>query len=119
MILLGNTYPLNLVRRPVRIEPASLDELRQLAKDQGFLSFWGHDNTRAAVTQVLGFDPAPKAHRPSLTLSAENLPTLDDTTFDQVWILSPDYVPGFRPPLGSEVHPDKIISWQVLHLTFE
>lgn len=119
MILLGNTYPPSLIRRPARIDPASLDELRQRAQTEGFLSFWGHNNTRAAVSAILGFDPAPLQHRPALMLSAENLPTLDGHTFQEVWILSPDYRPGFRPQIGKEVAAESIGGWQVLRIRFQ
>lgn len=118
MILLGNTYPLSLIRRSVRIEPASLDELKNQAATEGVLSFWGHDNTRAVAEKILGFDPTPLTDRPALSLSPDNLPSLNGQTFTEVWVLSPDYIPGFRPALGVEVDADKIIAWQVLHLVF-
>ncbi|MCX6878610.1 MAG: hypothetical protein NTW21_33065 [Verrucomicrobia bacterium] len=44
MRLLGNAFPLTLVRRPVRIEPHPLDELRQAIAARGCVSFWGHAN---------------------------------------------------------------------------
>ena len=118
MILLGNTYPLSLIRQPVHILPATLDELKHRATSEGFLSFWGHDNTRAAVTIYLGFDPLPLNHRPAITLSPGNLPTLNGHTFTEVWVLSPDYIPGFRPQTGTEVTPEQITSWQVLLIHF-
>lgn len=119
MILLGNTYPLGLVRRPARIEPAPLDELRRRALGEGFLSFWGHDNTRAAATALLGFDPAPIRPRPALALSEDKRPVLEGRVFDEVWVLSPDYVSGFRPQAGEEVAPERIAAWQVLRIGFE
>lgn len=118
MILIGNTYPLSLLRRPASIAPASVEELRQRAENEGFLSFWGHDNTRAAAKQVLGFDPAPPSARPALSLSPENLPTLNGHPFTEVWVLSPDYAPGFRPQIGKEVPAEKIAGWQSLKLSF-
>lgn len=118
MILLGNTYPLSLIRRPVSISPASLEELRQCAQEEGFLSFWGHDNTRAIAKAILGFDPAPPFPRPAITLSRENLPTFDGQVFSEVWVLSPDYATPFRPGVGEEVHANKILRWQVLHIRF-
>lgn len=118
MILLGNTYPLSLIRRPATIAPASLDELKHRAAAEGFLSFWGHNNTRAAAKQILGFDPAPPSTRPALALSSENLPVLDAHAFTEVWILSPDYTPGFRPQIGVEVTAEEIAGWQVLRIEF-
>ena len=119
MILLGNTYPLNLIRRTVEIAPAPLSELQERAKSEGFLSFWGHDNTRAIVTEILGFDPVPLQHRPALTLSPDYFPMLENHLFHEVWILSPDYAPGIRPSPNIEVNPSDILNWQVLRLNFQ
>ncbi len=118
MILLGSTYPLGLIRRPAHVEPASLDELRRRARAEGFLSFWGHGNTRAAAGEVLGLDPAPATERPALRLTTDHLPSLDGHVFDEVWVLSPDYVPGFRPRIGEEVGLESISGWQVLRIRF-
>lgn len=118
MILLGNTFPLSLIRRSAVISPASLDKLRKRANAEGFLSYWGHDNTRHAARAILGFDPAPVTPRPALSLSCENLPTLDGHTFTEVWVLSPDYASGFRPGIGDEVTPEQIAGWQILTISF-
>lgn len=118
MILLGSTFPLSLIRRPVRIAPAPLEELRQRLQLEGFVSFWGHDNTRAAAQALLGVDPAPATMRPALTLTPENLPAMDGTIFEEIWVLSPDYAPQHRPAPGAEVPAEAILSWHVLHLDF-
>ena len=118
MILLGNTFPLALARRSMRIEPASLEELRQRVQNEGFLSFWGHDNTIAVATSILGFDPTPTTERPALSLSQDLLPTLNGQVCQEVWILSPDYAPGFRPQIGVEVTPEQILGWQTLKILF-
>lgn len=118
MILLGSTFPLSLIRRPVRISPAPLAELQQRLQQEGFVSFWGHDNTRAAAHALLGVDPAPATQRPALTLTPEGLPSLGNTTFEEVWVLSPDYAASFRPAPGAEVPPEAILSWRVLHIDF-
>lgn len=75
-VLLGNAFPLTLVRRSVRIEPRPLDELRREVAARGVVSFWGHDNTLPAARALLGFDPAPATGRPALTLNADLLPLL-------------------------------------------
>lgn len=118
MILIGNTFPLSLIRRAANITPASLEELRRLASTEGFLSFWGHGNTRKAAIDILGFDPAPPHERPALVLSPDNLPSFDGHVFQDVWVLSPNYVSGFRPDPGTEVAADQITSWQVLKIHF-
>ncbi len=123
MILLGSTFPLTLIRRPVRIVPATLDELRERSAEAEVLSFWGHANTLAAAEAILGFDPTPGEQRPALRLNEAQLPVLrkgdTEVAFSEVWVLSPTYAPGYRPEIGAEVPIDKIIAWQVLRITFE
>lgn len=119
MILLGNSFPLSLIRRPVRICPASLAELQAGIAAEGFVSYWGHQNTLAAAAQVLGHDPTPRSEREALTLNADGLPTLCGRIFPQVWVLSPNYPDGFRPAQGEEVSLAQITGWQVLRLDFE
>ncbi len=118
MILLGNSFPLTLIRRRAVIGPRPLADLQAAAAQHGFLSYWGHANTLPAARAVLGFDPAPPGHRPALTLSPDQLPTLEDRTFTEVWVLSPDYAPGFRPEIGKEVSAESIGGWQVLRISF-
>lgn len=117
-ILLGNAFPLSLIRRPALIEPRTLDELRREVAAHEMVSFWGHDNTLDAVRAVLGFDPTPATARPALTLDGNSLPALDGVAFDEVWILSPDYADGFRPEIGVEVPLARISGWQVLRISF-
>lgn len=117
-VLLGNSFPLSLVRRRVVVEPRPLDELRAALAERGCASFWGHANTLAAAKEHLGLDVAPASTRPALTLSAEQLPCLDGLPHTEVWLLSPDYAPGFRPQIGQEVPADAIRGWQVLHISF-
>lgn len=119
MILIGSTFPLGLIRRPAHIAPASLDELRQRLRVEGFLSFWGHENTRAAAQKLLGVDPGPDIERPVLTLSPDALPCLKGLRFSEVWVLSPDYRAEFRPRPGEEVPLAAITAWQVLRITFQ
>jgi hypothetical protein len=118
MILLGSTFPLSLIRRAVRITPVPLEELQRRLQTEGFVSFWGHDNTRSAVQAILGIDPKPAEARPALTITTEGLPTLAGQVFDEVWVLSPDYAPNFRPSPGQEVPAEAILSWQVLCIDF-
>lgn len=119
MILLGNSFPFSLIRRPVRICPASLEELQAGIAAEGFVSYWGHKNTLTAASEVLGHDPTPRSEREALTLNADGLPMLSGRIFQQVWVLSPNYPPGFRPAQGVEVALSQIIGWQILRLDFE
>ncbi len=118
-LLIGNSFPLGLIRRPVRIRPVPMAEFRAIARGRRIFSFWGHANTLAAAEAVLGFSPAPTTERPVLTLSPSYLPMLAGRAFDDCWVLSPDYVESFRPAIGEEVPIEKIKSWQILNLKWE
>jgi hypothetical protein len=115
-ILLGSTFPLSLVRRQVSIDPASLDELRAEVAVRPVASFWGHANSIAAANAMLGADVTPSTTRPALILDPEGFPSLDGVIFTECWVLSPEYVPGYRPAVGEEVAAVKIAGWQVLRM---
>lgn len=122
-LLLGNSFPLSLVRRRVVITPRSLDELRvcaegSCAEGSEVFSFWGHENTLVVARDWLGWDVTPRSLRPAITLDAERFPSLDGHSFSEVWIVSPDYHPGFRPEIGVEVSAVQIHGWQILHMDF-
>lgn len=117
-VLLGSTFPLSLVRRPVQIEPRGVEELRGLLQTHPCASFWGHANTLAAAAALLGVDVRPESERPALLLSSDNLPCLNGRAYDACWVLSPEYVPGYRPQVGEEVPLDKIQGWQALRITW-
>ncbi|NLF17969.1 MAG: hypothetical protein GX595_12075 [Lentisphaerae bacterium] len=115
-LLLGSTFPLSLIRRRVEIEPVPLDALRAEAARRPVVSFWGHSNTLPAARAILGIDVTPGSARPALTLSVDGLPCLDGVVFDECWVLSPDYVSGYRPTLGEDVPVERITGWQVLKM---
>ena len=117
-ILIGNSFPLSLIRRAVKITPCPLAELTALLPEAKIVSFWGHSNTLAAVNSLLGYDLTPEEQRPVLGLSANNLPRYADNDFTECWVLSPDYYGDFRPAIGEDVPPEKIKSWQCLKVTF-
>lgn len=115
-ILVGNSFPLPLVRRAVAIRPWSVRRLRARLGTHPAASFWGHANTRPAAEALLGVSLASPAERPALTLSPERLPTLGGETFSSCYVLSPDYRPGFRPAPGVEVAPEQISGWSLLRI---
>jgi len=117
-ILLGNTFSLTLVTRPIQIEPISLDELRGRLLAGRICSFWGHANTLDAASQILGRDITPTSERPALELSKDGLPCLDKTEFSECYVLTPQYRPGFRPAIGVEVNSDDIVGWQALKIVW-
>ena len=117
-ILVGNSFPLSLIRRDVKIEMYDIGEFCQKAQFAEIISFWGHRNTLTAVKNALGIDLTPPGDRPVLTLSAKNKPVLDEMEFSECWILSPDYRKNFRPAIGEEVSTDDICNWQCLKITF-
>ncbi len=115
-ILVGNIFPLNLIRRRVIIEPVSPEELRsQLALHEP-VSFWGHESTLPHANALLGKDITPAEKRPALELNDAGLPVLEGQEFDECWVLSPVFAPGVRPGFGEEVGPEQIERWQVLKL---
>lgn len=118
-ILLGNSFPLSLIRRPVSIKPFSAEELRRLLKGTALHSFWGHDNTLRVASQWLGVDLTPKMERPVIVLSPDGFPQLDALLFRKCFILSPDYRQGFRPAIGVEVSEDDIVNWTALEMIWE
>lgn len=115
-ILVSNSFPFALVRRPMHVRPRSLEVLRALLKVHPLHSAWGHGNTLAAAMDFLGHDLTPACERPALTLSADGLPMLDNVVFTDCWLLSPNYPAGYRPRINEEVPCDRILGWQVLHL---
>lgn len=117
-ILIGNSFPLSLIRRKVVITPCTLDELQKKLENAQIVSFWGHRNTLNVINQLLGKDLTPETERPVLTLSPDNNPVLDGAEFSECWILSPDYRKNFRPAIGEEVTVNDIIFWQCLKISF-
>lgn len=113
-ILIGNSYPLSLIRRKVIIEPAELT----LGSHRIF-SFWGHKNTLEAAGKFIGADLTPNENRPVIKLSDNMLPTYCGHVFEQCWIISPVYKETFRPKIGEEVDFSHISSWQTLKITWE
>lgn len=117
-LLIGSTFPLSLIRSPVRIEPRSLEDLHAAVTACEVHSFWGHANTAAVAESMLGIDLFRESERPALTLSESRKPMLDGIEFDACWVLSPDYAPGFRPAIGVEVDSNRIQGWQVLRMNW-
>ena len=119
-ILIGNTFPLALVRRRVSIAPIRVEDARILIDDsEGMASFWGHTNTASAAEAALGVPVSPKTERPALVLDSEGLPSLDGESYGTVLVMSPDYAPGFRPAIGAEIPAEAILGWQALLLQWE
>lgn len=120
-ILIGNSFSLSLIRkREVRIVECSLGELQSAVRAGAVVcSFWGHGNTLAAAERVVGFPLRPKTERPALVCAADGRPMFGDEIFDVCWVLSPDYVTGYRPPIGTEVDESKIVGWKLLKLTWK
>ncbi len=115
-LLVGNTFPLSLIRRPVRIEPRPVGELQSALASQPCASFWGHASTLPHASRLLGADLSPKTSRPAILLDQAGLPALEGISFAECWVLSPDYQAGFRPQIGQEIPPDKITGWQALKI---
>ena len=119
-VLIGNSFPLVLIRRRVTIAPVPGKESRQRLLSAGkVVSFWGHLNTLPAAEAFLGIPLAPGRERPAIALDEEKFPVIDGKRFTECFVLSPDYRPGFRPAIGQEVEPDQISGWQCLKIQWE
>jgi hypothetical protein len=118
-VLLGNGFPLSLVRRRVVLGSAQPGALRTALHARGWKSFWGHANTLAAAGDWPGVDVTPESERPALTVDASGLPMLGGRSYGAVWLLSPEYPEGSRPRIGEEVLPAQISGWRVLRMEFE
>jgi hypothetical protein len=116
-LLIGSTFPLSLIRRKVSITPESLTLLKTAISSTDIIcSFWGHQNTLNAVNALLGTDLTPLTERPSLLLNSDNMPILCGETFNECWVVSPNYVSGFRPQIGVEVKKEEITGWEILKI---
>lgn len=116
-VLLGNTFPLTLVRRAAIIRPIGMEDAKHLLEG-GFVSFWGHSNTAAVAKAQLGVDVSPDTERPALVLDEDGLPGIGGYHTDKVLVLSPTYRSGFRPAIGVEVSEADIVGWEPLLVTF-
>ena len=110
---------MSLIRRPVLIVPRERAALLSALQNCVLFSFWGHDNTLLAASRYLGCDLTPPQRRPVISLDASARPCFMGWTFDECWLLSPNYVANFRPAPGQEVPESAIVSWQVLHLSWQ
>lgn len=117
--LIGNSFPLNLIRRPVHIVPETLENLRNMLAAGNWKSFWGHSNTLQTVNELTGFDLSPKMERPALSIDEMGFPQLYGESFSVCWILSAELQNGFRPSLKSELGREDIIQWRVLRMEWE
>ena len=116
-ILLGNSFPFALLRRDADVRMLSLGDLRSALAGAEVVSFWGHENTRAAAESVLGgVSLRPATERPALELSPDGLPSLGGRTFRTCFVLAPDYRPGYRPAIGEEPTPSDILGWHALRI---
>ena len=117
-VLLGNTFPVGLIRRSALCTPITVEKAKQILSSKGFESFWGHADTLNAVSAALKINATPKTVRPALILSDTSLPVLNGQAFNTVIVFSPSYVQGFRPTYGVEVDPANITGWTPLLITF-
>lgn len=118
-ILIGNAFPLALMRRKVTIEPMHLDDLRAAIENQSICSFWGHENTLEYACQLTGIDLRPHCERPIIHISSDGYPMLCDNVFTCCWIVSPNFKDHYRPSIGEEAPEDLIDSWEILRLRWE
>jgi hypothetical protein len=119
-LLVGNTFPLTLIRAPLRFTPRTHAEWHlALAQSQGILSYWGHGNSLGAASAWAGVDLTPATDRPAIVLDDRQRPGLDGQSFTHCWVLSPNYAPGFRPKEGEVAPTEAILGRQALEIVWE
>lgn len=119
-ILIGNSFPLSLIRKnKVEIQEVPLESFKQHLINSEIFSFWGHRNTLKVAEQILGVCLEPRTERPAIELNEMCLPTLYGESFDECWVLSPNYIQGFRPSIGEEVREEQISDWIVLKINWK
>jgi hypothetical protein len=114
--LIGNTFPVTLIRRDVGIRVVSVNNLREMLAGANIFSFWGHPATLVAAEQMLRVPLKPLEPRPALGLDAEKFPCLYGHSFRICFVCSPDCRLGYRPKIGEELLPDDILGWQTLRI---
>lgn len=114
--LIGNTFPMGLIARTVRIMPSSREALVRTVADTTVFSFWGHAESLAAVSDFLGFSVTPRAPRPALQLDRGGWPTLHGVRFRECWVVTPKPVPGLRPANVDSPAQAPTNQWSVLRM---
>ncbi len=117
--MIGNAFPLTLIRHGVTIQPVQLEEMRQALRTRPWISFWGHENTLKSANHLLGTDITPHEDRPAIILQDDGIPELGGSRYHRCYILSADYEPGYRPAVGEEVGEEHIIGWQALRIDWD
>ncbi len=117
-ILIGNSFPISLLRRKAMIKPFGLEEFKAMLKNANVHSFWGHSNTLRLAEDMLKVSLDTKGIRRAVELNERNLIDFDGVEFKECYVLSPDYKKGYRPALGVETLAEDINSWSLLQITW-
>ena len=118
-VLIGNTFPMPLVQAPCRMTPASVASLQVAAHGATIRSYWGHASTLPAANEATGLDLTPARERPALEVDDAGRPVFDGASFDDCWVVCPQYAPGYRPQPQTPVPVDRIAGWHVVHIEWE
>ena len=118
-VLIGNSFPLSLIRRKVFITPEKKEILQRVLQDKEVFSFWGHSNSIKAASDFLACDLSPDCERPAISIDKDGYPNFNGQRFQECWVVSANYIENFRPAIGEEIAPEKIASWQVLFMKWE
>jgi hypothetical protein len=115
-ILIGNSFPLTLVKNKVLISSIDVDEIKALISEGAEIcSFWGHSNTVSIAETMLGCNI--KCDRVALDVNKNGgILHPQGGEFRVLYTLTPNYKEAFRPQIGVEVTPDQILGWQALKI---
>lgn len=106
------------MRRKIVVYPISLEKMRQIIRSGAFVSIWGHEDTIAQASSVLGADVTPLNARQAILLDDEHFPVVGNERFTQVLVLSPELPRGLRPEADTTISAEEIIHWFPLLLDF-
>ena len=115
-LLVGNTFPMHLIRKRVTITPIPEWHGASMLSRHQIFSFWGHRNSLAAVNEFTGKDLTPVIERPAVLLSERNYPYFEGVEFKRVLVISPILKLGVR--LDHELELDEIDGWTFLLIEF-
>ena len=118
-VLIGNSWPMTLFRRQALVSPITLNALRNRIKTAEVFSFWGHENTVAAVSAMLDRDLTPREPRPTIILNDKRYPTLYGVEFRVVYIVTPKiFDESKRLHAGESLNAFDIAYWKAVQITF-
>lgn len=93
-ILVGSTFPLCLIYRPVTITFEKVEAVRKLPHRKPIISFWSHQSSIPLANKSSDVDVNPSTSKRALQLTSENFPILKWFPTNGYVVLYPDNLGG-------------------------